>query len=190
VILGYLDETLPAPIRRPDPYEHAIERMLIAKEGALVNAGYGFVMNQDQSARPTHLDRTLRAFAEVDAFLMEHAPEGPFLFDGFGLAEAVFTPIFMRLWFLDYYEGFDLPDDLGRVRRWREACLAHPAAQQVTREEIVKLYYDYALGAGNGALVPGRQRSSFVFDPGWRERPWPPAAKYGPSASDAALGLA
>jgi glutathione S-transferase len=189
VILGYLDETLPAPVRRADPYEHALERMLIAKEGALVKAGYAFVMNQDPAARGRHLDRTLAAFADLDGVLREHAPEGPFLFDSFGLAEAVFAPVFMRFWFLEYYEGFDLPEGLARVRDWRDACLAHPAARQVTREEIVKSYYDYAQGAGNGALLPGRQRSSFVLDPPWSARPWPPAAKYGTPASDRELGL-
>jgi len=63
--------------------------------------------------------------------------------------------------------------------------VAHPAAQQVTKEEIVKVYYDYARGAGNGALLPGRDRSSFVFEPPWSSRPWPPKDKYAP----AALGL-
>ena len=103
----------------------------------------------------------------------------------------MFTSFFMRFWFLEYYEAFDLPDDeqYARVRTWREACLAHPAAQQVTKEEIVKLYYDYAKGAGNGALLPGRKRSSFVFEPHWRDRPWPPKDKYGVSATDEALGL-
>jgi glutathione S-transferase len=61
--------------------------------------------------------------------------------------------------------------------------------QQVSRDEIVKLYHDYAKGMGNGALVPGRTRSSFVFDPDWRLRPWPPRDKYNASASDEALGL-
>lgn len=191
VILSYLDEAVLGPIRRADPYEHAVERMLIAKEGALVSAGYSFVMNQAPARRQSHLDSVLAAFAEIDGFLAEHAPEGPFLFDAFGLAEAVFTPIFMRLWFLDYYEDFDLPSggEFERVRMWREACLAHPAAQQVTREEIVKSYYDYALGAGDGALLPGRKRSSFVFEPHWSDRPWPPADKYRHRASDEELGL-
>lgn len=190
VLLAYLDEVAPGPrVRRADPFEHAVERMLIAREGELVTAGYSFVMNQDRAAREAHHDRTVRAFAEIDGFLREWSPEGPFLFEAFGLAEAVFAPIFMRFWFLDYYEGFALPEGLERVARWREACLAHPAAQQVSREEIVKLYHDYALGAGNGALVEGRSRSSFVFEPHWRERPWPPAEKYDLRATDAELGL-
>lgn len=192
VILQYLDETLPGgSVRRADPFEHAVERMLIAREGAFTTAGYGFVMNQDRAARRSHEEKLLALFAQIDDFLREHSPDGVFLYPEFGLAEAVFTPLFMRFWFLEYFEGFDLPagDRFDRVRRWREACLAHPAAQQVSREEIVKLYYDYALGAGNGSLPPGRTRSSFVFEPDFRTRPWPPADKYGQPASDRALGL-
>lgn len=67
--------------------------------------------------------------------------------------------------------------------------MAHEATKQVTEEEIVKLYYDYALGAGNGALVSGRKVSSFAFEPDWRSRPWPPRDTYAGTASDAALGL-
>ena len=54
----------------------------------------------------------------------------------------------------------------------------------------MKLYYDYARGAGNGALLDGRSYSSFVFEPDWARRPWPPKEKYGPGATDTELGLA
>ena len=193
VILGYLDETVAGGLqRRADPYEHAVERLLIAKEGPFAATGYLFVMNQDPSKRGDFKTKLLELYAEIDQFLMQHSPAKTHLFRNFGLAEAVYTPIFMRFWFLDYYEGFVLPQDtrFDRVRRWRNACLDHPLAQQVTREEIVKCYYDYAFGAGNGALLPGRAQSSFAVDPDWRQRPWPPMQKYGPSASDAVLGLA
>ena len=59
----------------------------------------------------------------------------------------------------------------------------------MAEEEIVKLYYDYALGYGNGALPEGRQVSSIAFDPPWAERPWPPRDKYGDPATDQDLGL-
>ena len=192
VILGYLDEVLGGSrIRRTDPYEHAVEQMLIAKEGAFTTAGYLFVMNQDFAARPAFEKRMLDQYAGLDDFLAKYNPEGDFLFEHFGLAEAVFTPMFMRFWFLEYYEGFDLPPiaQFQHVRRWRDNCLNHPAAQQVSREEIVKSYYDYAFNAGNGALLQGRTKSSFAFEPEWTKRPWPPASKYVPHASDAELGL-
>lgn len=193
VILRYLDEvTGPRMIRRADPLEHAVESMLIAREGPFTMTGYVYVMNQDRGAQDAHRDKLLGIYRDINDFLLHEARgDGPFLFDDFGLAEAVFTPMFMRFWFLEYYEGFDLPDctEYDRVRNWREACLAHPAAQQVSFDEIIKLYYDYALGAGNGALPEGRKVSSFAFEPDWRTRPMPPSDKYGPPASDTDLGL-
>lgn len=192
VLMQYLEDLLPArPVAQRDPYRRAVEGMLTRLEGAFVNQGYAFVMNQDPQRREALRDGLLRQYTLLDDFLQEHAPGGTFLFDDFGWAEAVFTPFFMRFWFVEYYEGFELPDEprYARVRAWRDACLAHPAAQQVTREEIVKLYFDYARGAGNGALLPGRTRSSFVFEPHWRTRPWPPRDKWGPMPGDAELGL-
>jgi glutathione S-transferase len=166
VLLRYFDERYDdRPVARTDPYE------------------------RDRAAAlcETHLGH----YRWLDAFLREHNPDGTWLFDGFGLAEVVYTPMFMRFWFLEYYEGFALPatEDYARVARWREACLSHPTAQQVCREEIVKLYYDYAVGAGNGALPEGRARSSFVFEPDWPDRPMPPRDKYDRIATDAELGL-
>lgn len=191
VILRYLDEWLAeTPVARHTPYERAVENMMIAMEGDFTTAGYRLVMNQDASQRAAMTETMLAQYRRLEDFLNWYNPDGVYLFERFGLAEAVFTPMFMRFWFLDYYEGFALPETgFERVRRWCEACLAHPAAQQVSREQIVKLYYDYSQGAGNGALLPGRSRSSFVFEPDWSRRPWPPRDKYGAAATDRELGL-
>ena len=191
VILAYLDELVGTPVRRSDPYEHAVEAMLIAKEGAMVAAGYTFVMSQKADARAEQREKLLSIYRDLNDFLEHHAPDGTWLFDDFGLAEAVFTPMFQRFWFLDYYEDFEVPagPDYARFKRWHDACRAHPMAQQRSKEEIVKLYYDYALGAGNGALPEGRSVSSFTFDVPWQDRPMPPRDKTKP-ATDAQLGLA
>ena len=191
IILQYLDESLGNPIRREDPFEHAVESLLISQEGPFTMAGYLFVMNQDRDGREGHVEKINGIYKDINTFLMRYNPDGTYLFEDFGLAEAVFTPMFMRFWFLEYYEGYDIPQSpsFDRVRKWRDACLAHEAAQQVTKEEVVKLYYDYAHGYGNGALPEGREVSSFVFSPDWPERPWPPSTKYDGSVSDEALGL-
>jgi glutathione S-transferase len=192
VILQYLEDLYPErPVAQRDPYRRAVENMLTRMEGELCNQGYAYVMNQNLERRDALREGMLKQYARLNDFLVEHAPSGPFLFEDFGWAETVFTPFFMRFWFLEYYEDFQLPieDPYARVRQWRDACLSHPAAQQVTKEEIIKLYYDYAKGAGNGALLPGRRRSSFAFEPGWHARPWPPRDKYQLSATDEELGL-
>lgn len=193
VLMQYLEDRFPdPPVARRDPYQRAVEGMMTRLEGDFTSAGYTFVMNQDPARRDALREALLRQYARLDDFLVEHSPQGPFLFESFGWAEAVFTPMFQRFWFLAYYEGFELPDEprFARVRAWRDTCVVHPAAQQVTEEEIVKLYHDYARGAGNGALLPGRTRSTFVFEPHWRTRLWPPRDKWGPAPDDAALGLA
>jgi glutathione S-transferase len=192
VILRYLEDTMDGPpVAQTDPWRHAIEHMLVRMEGDFVAAGYLLVMAQEEMQRAARREAMLAQYAKLNAFLLEHAPTGPFLFGDFGWAETVYTPFFWRFEFLSYYEGFELPRDgrFERVRAWREACQAHPAAQQVTAEEIVKLYYDYSLGVGNGALPADRQRSSFVFAPDWRSRPWPPRGKPRPAATDQDLGL-
>jgi glutathione S-transferase len=192
VILQYLDEVYPQPaIAQRDPYRRAVENMLTRMEAEFCARGYTFVMNQSGDRREALREGMLKQYALLNEFLMEHSPSGTFLYEAFGWAETVFTPLFMRFWFLEYYEGFELPEErqYARVRKWRDACIAHPAAQQVTQEQIVKLYYDYAKGAGNGALLPGRERSSFVLEPDWRVRPWPPSNKYEYSATDKELGL-
>jgi glutathione S-transferase len=192
VILQYLEDTVGGPpIAQPDPWARALENLLVRREGPFVGAGYGFVMNQDRARRDALHDAMRREYEALNAFLVDHAPERDFLFQRFGWAEVVFTPMFQRFWFLEYYEDFELPETpaFARVRRWQRACRAHPAAQQVTREQVVKLYHDYARGAGNGERLPGRTRSSFVFDPDWPGRPWPPRDKWGPAPDDAALGL-
>lgn len=190
VLLRYIEDRYPAnPAFRQDSYERAVENMFIALEADFTGPGYRFVMNQDKSQRAIFEDAMNVQYAKLDAFLQTHAPDRDFLFDQFGAAEAVFTPLFMRFWFLEYYEGYRIPDHFARVRRWHDACIEHPVAQQVCREEIVKCYYDYALGVGNGALPPGRTYSSFAFEPHWKSRPWPPRDKWAGSASDAALGL-
>lgn len=193
VLLEYLDAVFPErPIAQRDPYRRAVENMLCRLEGEFTGAGYTLVMNQDRARRDALRAGLLKIYERLDDFLRHHATGDTFLFEDFGWAEAVFTPMFMRFWFLAYYEDFQLPagdERYARVSRWVQACLAHPAAQQVCREEIVKLYYDYAKGAGNGALPPGRTVSSFSFEPPWQDRPWPPRDKYGYSATDAELGL-
>lgn len=192
IIMQYLEDIFSEQtIARRDPYQRAVQNMLTMLEEPFVMQGYMFLMNQVIEQREAHHEKMLQQYAKLNDFLEQHSPDGTYLFDEFGWAECIFTPFFMRFWFLEYYEGFKLPTtkQYVRVARWQLACLEHPAAQQVTKEEVIKLYYDYAKGAGNGALVEGRKCSSFVFEPDWRTRPWPPKDKYHHNTTDEELGL-
>ena len=193
VLMSWLEDAMPEPaVRRSDAYERAVENLIVTMEGRFTGAGYRLVMNQDPSRREQLVEAYLAELARLDAFLREHSVGGgPYLFEEFGWAEAVFTPFFQRFAFVAYYEGVDIPEDarFDRVRAWRDACVAHPSAQQTSSEEIIKLYYDYSLGVGNGRLPERRSVSTFALAPRWQDRPMPPQRKYGPPASDEELGL-
>ncbi|MDA8128997.1 MAG: glutathione S-transferase family protein [Betaproteobacteria bacterium] len=192
VIMQYLEDLhREQRVAQRDPYRRAVENMVTQMAGDFVTRGYGWLMNQDPARRDACRAEMLGQYAQLNDFLLAHASASPFLFENFGWAEAVFTPFFVRFEYLEYYEDFALPDEprYARVAAWVAACLAHPAAQQVSREQVVKLYYDYAKGAGNGVLPPGRSKSSMAFEPDWRTRPWPPRNKYEHGATDSELGL-
>ena len=111
VILRYLEDRYPeTPVAQSDPYKRAVENMMIALEGGFTNAGYAFVMNRDPEKRQAFADAMTAQYAKLDDFLNWQSPDGTFLFDKPGLAECVFTPMFARFWFLDYYEGYEIPD--------------------------------------------------------------------------------
>ncbi len=111
VIMQYFDDLFSATrVAQSDPYRRAVENMMTTLEGPFGTQGYVFVMNQDPGRRAALRDGMLAQYARLNDFLVEHAPDGTFLFESFGWAEAVFTPLFMRFWFLEYYEDFELPD--------------------------------------------------------------------------------
>lgn len=189
-ILRFVDTVAPGPrLVNADPFAHAIEEMLAGLGPPLSVAGYRMIQNQDRALRGALAADVDAAFAKIDAFLRRHATGETYLFDDFGWAEIMLTPAMKRLWFLDYYEDYSIPATLDRLIRWRSACLAHPATQGHSHEEIVKLYHDYSRGFGSGKVPTGRTASTFAPEPHWSSRPMPPRDKWASAPTDAMLGL-
>jgi glutathione S-transferase len=191
VIMRYFEDRFPGRrVTRADPYEHAVESMLCATDGAFTGAGYRMILNRDPAQRDALKAEVDAQYARLDDFLRYYGPTGDFLFDQFGWAEVAFTPMFKRLWFLEYYEDYEVPQHLARVLGWREACVSHPVAQaHHSHQELMTLYYDYSQGGGNGKTPEGRTVSSFTLEPAWNTRPMPPRDKWGTPATDIQLGL-
>ncbi|QKT03979.1 glutathione S-transferase family protein [Ectothiorhodospiraceae bacterium 2226] len=181
VINEYLEDVFPAPPVFPsDPYKKAVARALIAYcNEQFIPAMYTLLMNQNPARDAQLTDQALETWARVDALLMRHNPEGTWLWDdsGFGMAELSYATFFQRYCLNAYYRGFELPNEerYARVRRWRDAMLPHPLVREtgMSDEDYIKLYYDYALGYGNGAVPPGRDRSSFDLSVPLAQRPMP-----------------
>lgn len=189
-ILRFVDSALPGPrVADADPYRHAVEEMLAGLGPSLSTAGYRMIQNRDRTTRDAMAKDVDAAFGKIDAFLGRHSTGAVFLYEDFGWAETMLTPAMKRLWFLEYYDDYRIPSTFERLNRWRDACLAHPAAQHRSLEEIVKLYHDYSRGFGGGRVPDGRTVSSFAPEPHWSTRPMPPRDKWADAPDDARLGL-
>jgi glutathione S-transferase len=145
--------------------------------GTFVPAMYGLLMNQDPARHRALVDKALASWRWLDAFLMRHNPEGTWLWEGFGMADLSASPFFQRYCLNVHFRGFVLPEEPAyrRVRRWHDAALANPLVIRtgMPAEDFIKLYADYALGFGNGAVPPGRKRSSFDLSVPLAGRPMP-----------------
>ena len=109
VIMRYFEDRFPErPVAQADPYRHAVEGMLCATDGAYSGAGYRMILNRDPAKRDELKAEVDAQYARLDDFLSYYSPDGTFLFDDFGWAEVAFTPMFKRLWFLDYYEAYEI----------------------------------------------------------------------------------
>ena len=183
VIMRYFEDRFPErPVAQKDPFRHAVEGMLCATDGAYSGSGYRMILNRDADRREECREGVDAQYARLEDFLSYYAPDRDFLFEEFGWAEVAFTPMFKRLWFLEYYEDYVIPQTPKRVLRRR-------VGQARSHQEIITLYYDYSQGGGNGRIPEGRTISSFTLEPHWSTRPMPPGDKWGHAASDDELGL-
>ncbi len=184
VICEYLEEVYPDPPTFPrDPYGRALARIMTDHcNQSFVPTMYRLLMNQDRGADQLLTEKSLDAWRWANDFLVRHNPEGTYLNDGdgFSLAEISYAPFFERFCLNEHYRGFRLPDDpaFARVRHWRDALLTDPLvlATGMPDDDFIKLYFDYSLGFGDGAVPKGRERSSFDLEVPLADRPLPPAA--------------
>jgi len=188
VINEYLEEVFPEPRVFPaDPYRRAQSRILIDHLNAVfVPAMYALLMNQDSGRHGALVEKSLASWRWLDAFLTRHNPDGIWLWDDFGMADLSAAPFFQRWCLNEHFRRFVLPGEgTARVRRWSDACLAHPLVigTGMPAEDFIKLYADYALGYGNGAVPAGKERSSFDFTWPLAERPVPSVPDWVPVSS-------
>lgn len=193
VIVRYLEDRFPGH-SPSDPTKRAILNMWIALEDPFVGAGYRLMMNKDEAKRKELAEAFTTQARKLDAFLRRYSTSPTYLFDEISLAEVTYASFFQRFKpIISHYEGWDFPTEgLERFLKYREGCLSlRELYATYSNDDLVKAYYDYALGTGNARMPEGRTTSTFSLDFPLRKRPMPPADKWKNATplTDAQLGL-
>ena len=149
-------------------------------DGRFVPAMYLLMAAQTPELRAQRIEAALETFRWLESFLATPPSGTPFVNGAFGIPEVVIAPFLLRYEVVNYYQDFALPEDgeFERVIRWRDAMLALPTVRKTaeTVPDLIKLYEDYTIGAYNGAVPPGRERSSLDLATPLAERPMPERA--------------
>lgn len=179
IINEYLDEVFPEiPLLPTDPYQKAISRLLIDYCNTRFSPNHYRLLMEQNSARREKIEQAVHQdWLWLDAFLRRTNPDGQYVGESFGMADLTYAPFFARFVLNEYFWDFQLAGGgvLDRVCRWRDVLREHPTvmATNLCDEHYIKLYADYALGYSNGALPPGRERSSFDLSVPLEARPMP-----------------
>lgn len=179
LINEYLDEVYPTlPALPRSPFERFVARTLIDFcNSRFAPNMYRVLMEQDDGRRAKLQKQAEGDWTALEVLLDRFDARQESVFEAFGMVELSYAPFFQRYVLTDHYWGFQPWRQAGmeRVRRWSEAIHAHPAVQRtgMTASDYIKLYEDYAYGYSNGAIPPGRVRSSFDLSSPLSERPLP-----------------
>ena len=164
IINEYVDERWPDPPLLPtDPAERAAARMFIDwwnREGP--TAPYEERLMNVREEREKKVEaRLVESLEECERRLEQRGYEGGYWNGrGLGLVDASAAPVFVRFAGLRHFHGFEIPEELGRVREWHDALLADPHVQATAPDEgeLLSMLDDYRVvlkkAADAGIEVP------------------------------------
>ncbi len=156
VINEWIEERWPAPALLPaDPTERAAARMWVewwndgpcpAYERRLMNVRpeRDEALTEALLEHLTEMERRLESRGYVDGYWAG---------DSIGLVDATAAPMFVRFCGLRHFHGFEIPEELSRVRAWRDTLLADPhvIATSPTEEDLIEAYAGYLKVLGRAA---------------------------------------
>ncbi|MEM7413534.1 MAG: glutathione S-transferase family protein [Myxococcota bacterium] len=179
VVSEYLQEIAPSPLPfGTSAVERARQRGFVKYvDSRFLPAMYLLLAARTPDEREQRIAAALETFRWLEDFLVTPSSGTPFINGEFGVPEVAIAPFLLRYEVVRYYQDFELPESgaFDRVIRWRDAMLALPVVQKTAESipDLIKLYEDYTIGSYNGAVPPGKERSSLDLAAPLAERPMP-----------------
>jgi len=132
VILEYLEETQPHPLLPGDPLERARQRAWIEFGSSILNDIAGFYSARDEATFNAKIRSLTERFDRVER---ERGDGLWFSGDSFGLADAVFGPVFRYFDVFDEIGNFGILRDKPRLAAWRAALAQRPSVAQAVKPD-------------------------------------------------------
>lgn len=158
VINEWIDERWPEPPLFPtDPTERAAARMWIEwwNDGPCP-AYERRLMNVRPERDEALTDALIGHLREMERRLEARGyTDGYWSGDRLGVVDATAAPMFVRFAGLRHFHGFDVPEDLVRVRAWRDTLVADPlvVATSPDEGELLAAYDGYLEVLGQAAAA-------------------------------------
>ena len=167
VCIEYIDEVWPSEpsLLSKDPYQRAKARIwgdFVTKK--LIPPYYRFLMKQSQQEQKESREIFL---ANILEFSQAMDQPGPF-FQGkeLGYVDIMFAPWAYRMYILEHYRGFEIPqtDEYSRYHVWAEAVKNHPSikAVQQNRDKVLAKAKPYAEGNAKSELADAVRKGSTI----------------------------
>jgi len=140
IINEYLDEVFPPPIHPQDPLQRAHNRAWIEFGSHLLFDMFHWIMapSEDES------NETVEQFLIDLEHLENQLKQGPFFnADAFGLIDAAYAPLFIRIHALEQCHAFGILDTLPKTSAWSQELLNHPEVQKSASDEFYQKYFRY-----------------------------------------------
>ena len=166
IINEYLEERWPEPTLLPgSPGERAQARMWIAWWNRGPTPQYEeLLMNVRPERQDDARERLEASLRECEERLAARGYAGAYWYgDRLGLVDIGAAAVFDRFVGLRHFHDFDIPEELGRVRAWRDTLLADPHVQATSPGDaaLIEVFAGYrgvlakAAAAGIEAAVSG-----------------------------------
>lgn len=167
ICIEYVDEAWPnAPwLLSREPYQRAKARMwgdFIIKK--LIPPYYKFLMKQSREEQNEYREIFLENILEFSQAMDQ---SGPF-FQGkeLGYVDIMFAPWASRMYILEHYRGFKIPqtEEYSRYNVWAEAVINHPSvkAVQANKDKVLANARPYAEGNAKSELADAVRKGSTI----------------------------
>lgn len=149
VIAEYLDETVGQPLHSRDPLQKALERAWIEYGSQLLGLSYRVLAAADADDLKDLVDELFTDLARLEPMIQGAYFRGA----EFGLVDATYAPLFMRMDALTHLKQDPRWAEMPKVRAWADRLTADAEVKKSVPGDFQELYLEYCEDEMQGYII-------------------------------------